>query len=1445
MYPRQEILNTAQVTKYTNTGTAGAPNFVQDQSLYEDTALVIVAEPGLSKTADSSSAPSTVSSDLTIGEQVTFEVVVTLPEGQTTNLTLTDDIPDGFRYEEGSLTVDSVGAAVSLGSPQAVIPASPHTFVQGEDVSISWGGSTTVSGASSDSERQVILTLDATVVDHVSNDWQDPSKTNTVALDWDENPFSPLTEDASLTIVEPDLIVTKSISPNPAYGGQTVTVTLTIENQGTSDAFDAEVSDPLDGDVFDTAGGATDTTASLNGFTFGYSDPTVTYSGGTIEAGDSQVFSFTVDILNLVLVGSTYPNIATADYTSLPGDEDDERDYQDTGEQDLAISRTGIGKSIVTTSQPNGVTSGTDVVIGEVVTYQETLDLPVSTTSDSLEVVDNLPSNVSYIAGTAEISRISSTVTSTAFASWAATDGDFASIALTGSPDPLEFDMGGVTNSDSTGQSIKFRFDVVVDNEEVNQRGTNIFNRATASFVNDDGQTITVRSNRVTSRVKVPALLVTKTATPASAIGGDTVSFTVIAENQSLSHAGPAFELNVYDPLDPYYGPISGVAWVVSGSGVTVTDNTVGSTLDMDINRLDPGESVAITFSADLTAGIPHGVTVPNTSLFTGTSLPGDNGTGDASPGASGDPTGERTGTGGVNDLRSTSSQEVTIDVPTVNKSIVDEQSSHAIGETISYQVVIGVPTGFSECLRFIDILPDGVTYEPGTLKATVPSAITVENTPLTEGNPTFFSLTGQEVQLEFGEVSASSSDNMVITYNVVVDNTLDNQNGTPLINSVVLQQRDPDTGDCISLGTSATETIVGEPYIEVDKQVVSSTAGIEAGDEVQYQVTLENTGNETAYGLSLTDLVSPGNAFADISASSVSASFSPEPTFDEGALTMGPFDLAPGESVTLLFTAEIGTLALGTTVTNTASIEFSSQPGGQGRTGDGTSDQDDAATLSNYNDEDDASFQMESFVGLEKDLCPCLPDHVFAIGQRVVFRIQVEILEATTEDVIVTDTLPAGLVPLPGDAQIIAGNAGMSFEDPDNPGNPQPDYNVPDVSGQQLTFELGNVVNPDNGNDLDDYVVIDVHAYVENVNGNQNGDMLTNEVQVTWREEGEIQSLSDTEDAPIVEPNLEVIKEVGLSELTIGDEVTYTVTVRHTGDSTADAHDIMIVDTLGENMDYVPGSCSLPAGQVNHSAGTPETLTFQIPLLSLADHESTYTYRCILEYDESLVNPQVLQQNDVLLTWTSLPGDQDGERTGDEGVGGDLNDYADTDSEDVTPIIRTTIDATKTVSDLNGGDLVGGDILEYIVVLENTMSTAEDVVFTDPIPAHTSYVAGSLSCDKPGALIDDSSDPLVVEIGDMAEDEVITITFRVRVYPQSPSGTAISNQGVVDSDDTTPDPTDDPDDPTSDTDPTEIIVDRPLPVVGGEVIRPDKSELLRIRNALSDPSVNGGAPRY
>ncbi len=133
-------------------------------------------------------------------------------------------------------------------------------------------------------------------------------------------------------------------------------------------------------------------------------------------------------------------------------------------------------------------------------------------------------------------------------------------------------------------------------------------------------------------------------------------------------------------------------------------------------------------------------------------------------------------------------------------------------------------------------------------------------------------------------------------------------------------------------------------------------------------------------------------------------------------------------------------------------------------------------------------------------------------------------------------------------------------------------------------------------------------------------------------------------------------------------------------------------------------------------------------------------------------------------------------------------------------PDLLTTIG--KTVTDLNGGDVNPGDTLEYTVSFSNVGSDgATNVVLTDPIPADTTFVPGSLQVvtgANAGVKTNGSGDDqaelagsnVVFRLGSgadatsggqVAPTEQTSIRFRVTVDATTPGGTSISNTATLD----------------------------------------------------------------
>ncbi len=113
-------------------------------------------------------------------------------------------------------------------------------------------------------------------------------------------------------------------------------------------------------------------------------------------------------------------------------------------------------------------------------------------------------------------------------------------------------------------------------------------------------------------------------------------------------------------------------------------------------------------------------------------------------------------------------------------------------------------------------------------------------------------------------------------------------------------------------------------------------------------------------------------------------------------------------------------------------------------------------------------------------------------------------------------------------------------------------------------------------------------------------------------------------------------------------------------------------------------------------------------------------------------------------------------------------------------PKITTTVTGT----DVDGGDLLPGDVLEYRIAVRNDGSdTADDVVLSNAFPVHTTYVPGTLTVQ--GVPVTDATDDDRGQVSSGAAGFTLGsipylgttyVTFRVQVSPATPPGYAITN---------------------------------------------------------------------
>jgi uncharacterized repeat protein (TIGR01451 family)/fimbrial isopeptide formation D2 family protein len=306
---------------------------------------------------------------------------------------------------------------------------------------------------------------------------------------------------------------------------------------------------------------------------------------------------------------------------------------------------------------------------------------------------------------------------------------------------------------------------------------------------------------------------------------------------------------------------------------------------------------------------------------------------------------------------------------------------------------------------------------------------------------------------------------------------------------------------------------------------------------------------------------------------------------------------------------------------------------------------------------------------------------------------------------------------------------------------------------------------------------------------------------------------------------------------LMAGEALRYTLSIKNIGNE--DAINVVLRDTTPANTSYVPGSTTLNGNPVTDPAAGVSPL--QSGLLINAPEDPTTG---VLKADitgttdnVAVVTIEVLVNSDVVDgTIIANQGFLNAEGNGSGPAPQQPSDDPDTAVlDDPTRDIvgnLPLIDAHKTVQLVDDPDGIVNptDVLRYTIAVTNAWSTAATgVVFSDTVPADTSYIADSVRLNGlPVGQPDNGVSPLISGIdisssdltpplpgsgqGTLSPREMAVITFDVRVNNGVATGTIISNQGVVRSNEL-------PDELT-DADGIDTNGDQPTQVVVGDVPR-------------------------
>ena len=1077
---------------------------------------------------------------------------------------------------------------------------------------------------------------------------------------------------------------------------------LALNLRVTDGAGNALAYTDVGGGLFDPAGGIRLTDPSLTQGALATNNAT--------SGADIVVITYDLQVVNNIQSPQPLTNTATVvNYAAIEGgvNHTGNDGLPDSDDATVFISPPGISKIVVSTSAAHtgssaGNGSAPDLTIGETITWNVTVTIPEGV-SRQVVLRDLLPGAVA--AGSPGVLELISVTNATLGAPGLTGAGLAAGLT---NPvisdgngdlinDTVTFTLGDITNAPNgvtnAADTISFQLTARVKNLPENYGGLAGFNLAQVTLAdpNNPGGTVT---NSATAAFDVvePNLSITKAVNDPTPQVGDTVTYTLVLTNNASSHSASSFDNLVQDALaglPPTLTFQAGSVTAVNSGGYAtsiVTGNTVGdSGVAVSTTRLDPGQTLTVTFQAQVNDLAAAGAVAQNTSTGSGSTLPGT-------------PADERSYT-------TQATAQVVLDLPSIDKAVFSSSepstsgSALAIGEVVTYRFTVTIPDGTSNNLTVIDDLPDAAGLGAGGRLQFVSAVVFSAGADLVGGplllNPTittsnFNGLNGtaERVTLNFGNVVNTPvnlirgpQDQLVIELQARVVDVPANQNGDSLINTVEVR------ANGLSGGTDTAQVDLITPELDIQKST-TFTAG-DAGDLVTYTLLIGHTANSaaTAFNLKIADTLPTGLLLVAGSAATSAGSI----VENGNGITLTAASLALGAApISVTYSARLTDAVFhNQSITNTADLSYDTLPA-DGRT---STDSDDATVGVRIIDtlaKTQVSSSLASTLG--NDL---------AVGETVTYRLTAT-LDEGTQRLQLADALPAGLTYLSASVVSLGGgNITASL-----PGTPS--FNA---GTNTVSFDFGTVVNPgDNLENAGDRVVVEITARVNGA-ALPAGNTLTDTGRLTAQTPGgtPMPTLNSTHVNTVVAPRLDITKDTPFTVGDAGDVASYTITIQHNAASTSSAYNVTLTDLIEPGLALV-GTPTTTAGTLSVSGGN--TLNLSLAQYDLGSAPITITYQARLT--DAVINGQVVN-NTANLAYSSAP-------TNGTALSGNASDSV------AVAITDTLVKAiTATSYPLTPGTGVGlGELITYSLTA-TLREGSQNLVLTDAMPAGLTYISASV----------------------------------------------------------------------------------------------------------------------
>lgn len=432
---------------------------------------------------------------------------------------------------------------------------------------------------------------------------------------------------------------------------------------------------------------------------------------------------------------------------------------------------------------------------------------------------------------------------------------------------------------------------------------------ARGTYVDDSGATITINYAEVDVIVREPVIDVTKSFAPVTdADADDLLDITITAENIG---SATAYNLQILDDL---VGTKLTFQSAVAPGGTDPPDNVDVATLGINQpifswDSANPdfaiaaGEIKTFTFRVQVDADVQPLEILDNTIEARWTSLPSINtalpeiGSGNARTlDADGEEEGMRNGQlSGVlpaslnppNDYNDSASDQVVVPQADITKNDLNAALIAEIGALKQFEIILDFPEGITENVVVTDVLDTAtvsyfiennadydITYTFNgieTINGVAPSEqafadplVNTDGFPNNNDSGSVIWQIGQVNTLERDDSAGGAIDRqIIIRYFARINNGTNTNDGSTLQNGAILNYTNGEDALVTEIESDDTLPItVVEPLLTLAKSVSNITSpGIapDAGDELEYIVTINNTGTATAYDVNIVDTIAAG----------------------------------------------------------------------------------------------------------------------------------------------------------------------------------------------------------------------------------------------------------------------------------------------------------------------------------------------------------------------------------------------------------------------------------------------------------------------------------------------------------------------------------------------------------------------------------------------------------